>query len=108
MVPVDTFSQLFGAEQKLESIRVCYRVDNAGSRIDTTTVYYANESGSRTTLLSDYTNRASTDFTCYTYTDSTPGTINGPVFILFTLYYNGTGSSYDIRIGAITLTLTEN
>ena len=103
-----SFSKLFGTTQKLKSIRACYELDNAASYITATSVHYALTTGGRQTLISDLTDRTSTDYGCYTYTDPTPGTIVGPMFIVFTLDYADTGSSHDIRIGAITLTLTEN
>jgi hypothetical protein len=106
-LPVDLPSQLFGVDQKLKSIRVCCDMDTASSYLTGIYVFYANDSGGRTTLFSDASNRTNTSWSCYTSTDSTPVTINGPVFIRFDLYYTGTGSTHDIKIGKVTLTLTE-
>ncbi|MBN1888100.1 MAG: hypothetical protein JW850_08925 [Thermoflexales bacterium] len=107
LIPVDLPSTLFGAPTKLKSIRLCYRSDQAGSFVSTTMVGQGADSGTIDTLINDTTNRTSTDWACYTVTDATPPTITGSVYIQLTLELAGTGSAHDIRIGNITLTLTE-
>lgn len=106
-VPVDLPSVLFGTDTKLKSIRVCYKVDQATSFIDTTFVRYGTDSGTLSTLITNNDDRTNTSWDCYTVTDSTPGEISGSVYVQFSLSYAGTGSAHDIRIGSITLTLTE-
>ena len=105
-VPVDLPSVLLGTATKLKSVRVCYNVDLAASHITETTVNYLGDS-SLTTLITDGTDRTSTAWECYTLTDTTPNEIQGSLFVRFVLNFTGTGSSHDIRIGRITLTLTE-
>jgi hypothetical protein len=105
-VPVDLPSVLFGTRTKLKSARICYKCDNATSYITRTYVRYATDSY-YTTLISDDTNRMNTDWECYTLTDTTPEEIEGSLWIHLTLDFAGTGDSHDIRIGKITLTLTE-
>ena len=106
-IPVDLPSELFGTATKLESARICYRCDTTLSFIDTTFVRYSTDSGTFGTLINNTTNRTSDSWGCYTVTDSTPDEIPGSLFLQFTLSYAGTGSAHDIRIGNITLTLTE-
>jgi len=106
-LPVSFPSKIFGVPQKLESIKVCYFVVNADSYIDTAGVNYTTDFGVSTTLLIDTTDRKSTTWTCYTYSDTTPDLIGGSMFVRFHLNYAGTGGSHDIVIGNVTLTLTE-
>lgn len=106
-VPVDLPTVLFGTATKLKSVRICYRCDQAASYITTTFVRYATDSGTLSTLITDNTDRTSTSWECYTFTDTTPDEIQGSLWIALSLYFAGTGSSHDIRIGNTTLTLTE-
>jgi hypothetical protein len=106
-LPVDLPSVLFGTRTKLKSARICYECDQTASFITKTSVRYTTDSGSYTNLISDDTNRTNTTWECYTLTDTTPGEIEGSLFIRLVLSFAGTGSSHDIRIGKITLTLTE-
>jgi len=105
-VPVDLPSVLLGTATKLKSVRVCYNVDQAASHITATTVEYMGDSTS-TYMISDDTDRQATSWTCYILTAVTPIEIGGSLFVRFVLYFNGTGSAHEIRIGRITLTLTE-
>lgn len=105
-LPVDLPSQLFGVSQKLESITVCYYLDQSSSYINDLFVYYTDDDG-RVELIFDPTNRTSTSWDCYTVSDPSPGVIEGPVFLRFDLQYGGTGSSHEIHIGKIVLTLVE-
>jgi hypothetical protein len=106
-IPVDLPSVLFGTATKLKSARICYRCDQAGSYVTSTFVDNGTDSGSFTNLITDLTDRKSTNWQCYTLTDSTPNEIQGSLWIQLTLDFAGTGSAHDIRIGNITLTLTE-
>lgn len=105
-LPVDLPSQIFGVSQKLDSITVCYDLDQSSSYINDLFVYYTDEDG-RVELIFDPTNRTSTVWDCYTVSDPSPGVIDGPVFIRFDLQYSASGSSHDIHIGKIVLTLVE-
>lgn len=105
-LPVDLPSQLFGVSQKLESITVCYYLDQSSSYINDLFVYYTDDDG-RVELIFDPTNRTSTSWDCYTVSDPSPGVIEGPVFLRFDLQYGGTGSPHEIHIGKIVLTLVE-
>ncbi len=91
----------------LDSITVCYQLDQSSSYINDLFVYYTNDNGGRVELISDPTNRTSTTWDCYTVSDPSPGVIESPVFIRFDLQYGGTGASHDIEIGKIILTLVE-
>jgi hypothetical protein len=105
-VPVHNPTRLFGTPLRLMSIEVCHKVAS-GSYIDRTTVYYADTTGDRTELLDDATDRTSTSWDCYSATDSTPGLVDGPLFVWFNLKFGGTGSSTsnNISIGRIVVTL---
>jgi hypothetical protein len=106
-VPVTLPSRLFGSATKFESVRVCYRCDQAASSISTTIIRTATDEGMIDDGVLDSTERASTEWDCYTVTESTPFVINGSMYLQFTFEFGGTGSAHDIRIGNITLTLTE-
>jgi hypothetical protein len=106
-IPVDLPSTLFGTTTKLKSARICYRCDQAGSFVSTTIVDQGTDSGTINQLINDVTSRTSTSWDCYTVTDSTPNAIQGSLYIQLTLSFAGTGSTHDIRIGNITLVLTE-
>jgi hypothetical protein len=106
-VPVHNLTQLFGSSLKLKSLEVCYKIDTASSYIDQTRVYYANAAGGRTEIMTDYTNRTSTGWGCYTINNMTPAAIEGPLLVYFNLYFAGTGGLHTITIGQITATLVE-
>jgi len=106
-IPVDLPSTLFGTTTKLKSARICYRCDQAGSFVSTTIVSQGTDSGTISQSINDVTSRTSTSWDCYTVTDSTPNAIQGSLYIQLTLSFAGTGSAHDIRIGNITLVLTE-
>jgi len=101
---VHNFTTAFGSPLKLEAIDVCYQV-TSGSYIFRTGVYYADNTGNRTQVLWDETNRTSTAWTCYNVTNPTPQLIQGPLLVYFNLIFGGTGSSHKVTIGQITLTL---
>jgi hypothetical protein len=106
-IPVDLPSVLFGTTTKLESVRVCYKCDQAASFVTTTIVGQGTDSGTFNSIINDTTDRTSTSWGCYTVTATTPEEITGSVYIQLSLNFAGTGSAHDIRIGNITLTLTE-
>ena len=107
-LPVTLPAQVFGVPQKLKGIEVCYQLDNASSYISGTEAYYNNASGVPTYFFEDTTDRTSTSWTCYTYYDPTPDSIQGSVVVRLYLHYAGTGWAHEVVIGSITLTLTEN
>ncbi len=106
-IPVNLPSRLFGAATRFDSIRICYKCDQAASFVSTTIVNQGTDSGTLNTIINDTTDRTNTDWECYTVTADTPETISGSVYIQLTLEFDGTGSTHDIRIGNITLTLNE-
>lgn len=106
-VPVDLPSVLFGTVTRLKSARICYECDQAVSYIRTTSVEYTADSGTGVSLLYDDTDQTSTDWECYSSTATTPHEIQGSPYVVLGLYFTGTGSGHDIRIGKITLTLAE-
>lgn len=106
-VPVDLPLQLFGVQQKLRSVQICYRVENASSYITQVNVRTFEDDGGYTTPIHDITARTSTTFACYTLTDANPDLITGSLLIHFQLVFADTGYSNDIQIGKITLTLVE-
>jgi hypothetical protein len=105
-IPVDLPAQVFGVEQKLKGFRVCYDLSNSTSYLDEVGVYYTTDTGGRTALYNNTTNRTSTSWQCYTVTDPTPSVIPNSVFMRFQLYVSS--SIHWITIGNIELTLTEN
>ncbi|HJX39596.1 MAG TPA: hypothetical protein VJ714_13430 [Anaerolineae bacterium] len=105
-IPVHNFTSAFGSPLRLAAIDLCYQVAS-GSYIYQTAVYYADNTGNRTELLWDDTNRTSTTWTCYSIPNDTPTLIEGPLLVYFNLIFGGTGSGYKVTIGQITLTLTE-
>lgn len=106
-IPVNLPSRLFGAATRFDSIRICYKCDQAASFVSTTIVNQGTDSGTLNTIINDTTDRTNTDWECYTVTADTPETISGSLYLQFSLNYAGTGSTHDIRIGNITLTLNE-
>ena len=106
-LPTNVPSAVFGVPQKLKSVRVCYwNVSN--SAITGTEVYYTSDTGVRTSLINDSTQRWATSWACYTVNAPSPGLIQGPVYVLFRLYALSPGGATDTVIGNVTLTLTEN
>jgi hypothetical protein len=106
-IPVDIPSTLFGTTTRLKSVRICYRVDQAGSFVSTTILSQGTDSGTFSQSINDTTDRNSTGWECYTVTDATPDVIQGSVYVQLTLSFAGTGAMHDIRIGNIALGLTE-
>jgi hypothetical protein len=106
-VPVTLPSRLFGVKTKFESVRVCYRCDQAASSISTTIVRTATDEGMIDESLIDSTTRDSTEWECYTVRGATPFNINGSIYLQLTFEFGGTGAAHDIRIGNITLTINE-
>jgi hypothetical protein len=106
-IPIDIPSVLFGTALKLKSVRICYRCGNSASYIEQTDVRYVTDSGTYAYPLTDGTDRTSTSWDNYTITTGVPQAINGSLFIYFHLYFTSSGSDHQIRIGKITLTLTE-
>jgi hypothetical protein len=106
-IPVDLPSVLFGTRTKLRRVRICYRCDQAASFVNTTIVSQGRDSGTANNIINDTTDRTSTDWECYSVTASPPESITGSVYIRLSLSFDGTGAAHDIRIGNITVTLTE-
>jgi hypothetical protein len=108
LIPVDLPSLLYGTRTRLKSARICYRCDQAVSFVDKVEIAQGvDETGTPENLLEDDTDRASTDWECYTITADTPLPITRSVYIDFSLWFAGIGASHDINIGNITLTLVE-
>jgi hypothetical protein len=105
-IPVDNFTTAFGSPLKLKGMDVCYQVAS-GSYIYKTGVYYADDTGGRTLVLWDDTTRASTTWTCYNVTNDPSAPIEGPLLVYFNLMFGGTGDTYKITIGQVTLHLEE-
>jgi hypothetical protein len=106
-VPVHNLTTLFGTPLKLKSLEVCYNVASSSSYISQTDVYYANNEGGRTTLLTNTTHYASTTWTCYTAWTGSPIVIDGPMLVYFNLWFNTTGTGHKITIGRMIATLVE-
>ncbi|MEN8157614.1 MAG: hypothetical protein ABFS10_11745 [Bacteroidota bacterium] len=100
-------SSINGVEQKLESVTVAYKTDNALSYITETRMKNANTTGGATTRVIDATDQASTTWTTYTVTDLAPDPIIGTVILQIQVYHGGTGVTHDIEIGPISVTLTD-
>lgn len=105
--PVHNLTTLFGTSLKLKSLEVCYKCSLASSYISQTKVYYADNSGGRTQLLTSDSDRSSTSWTCYTVSTGSPIVIDGPMLVYFNLYFFGTGDTHKITIGRMIATLVE-
>ena len=99
---------LLGTAQKLTNVKVCYDLDNNSEYIDATYIRKATDSGGSITLKSDTTNHTSTSWDCYSESITPAVQVDGTISIFLYLHYGGTGSSHGIKIGNITLTLTED
>lgn len=106
-VPVHNLIQLFGSPLKVKSLDVCYDLASASSYIDETKVYYANDAGGKTELLTSITNRTSTAWDCYTVSTGSPAVIDGPMFVYLKFSFAGTGDTHKINIGRMVATLVE-
>jgi hypothetical protein len=107
LLPLDLPTMLFGTSTKLQSVQVCYRCVNANGYIALSRAAYIPDSGTATILITDHTDYNSTSWECYTITDASPDEVQGSLFLNFQMYFSTTGSSQDIQIGKITLTLVE-
>jgi hypothetical protein len=103
---VDLPSRVFGVEQKLKGFRLCYELSDSTSYLSEVGVYWTTDTGMRTALYNDTTNRTSTSWRCYTVTDPTPAVIQHSAFIRFQLYVSN--ATHRISLGSIELTLTED
>jgi hypothetical protein len=106
-VPVDVPTMLFGTPTKLKSARICYRCDDAADIITWTGVRARRDTGS-VDLVTSATDRASTSWGCFDLTPGTPVDMDGPVIFRIQLDFAGTGSSHDIQLGKLSVTLTES
>ncbi len=106
-LPVNIPSMLFGHRVKLRSVRVCYKCNNADSYITSTEVRQTRDTGDYQTLLQNNDDRKSTSWRCYTVSSTSPKYIGGSLIVRFALNYGGTGTGHEIRIGNITLRITE-
>ena len=100
-------TQIFGVQQRLQSIKICYDVQNAASYIDQLYVRQVNDNGNSTDLIQWDTDLDATDWDCDTISSLTAPAIDGSLMIRLILNFGGTGAGHDIKIGKITLTLVE-
>ena len=106
ILPVDTPLLRFGRPLKLKKIQICYFADQGGDYITSTYVRIMGSSDFSTPIW-NYDDRTALSPECYTVTDDTPATVDGPIFVRLALRYGGTGDQHDINIGKIVLTLAE-
>lgn len=113
MIPISIPNSLFGVQQKLKSVEICYKVTSPTTFINASRVRVMRDAGTITNLIDDPTDRKNTAWSCYTIAPpagSPPDVfppIDGPSFINLELTIGGIAPSYDIEIGRIKLTLTE-
>ena len=107
LIPVPLPAELGGEWGKLVNFRVSYRVDNANSYIDFTSLVKSNNTGGHVYLTTDFTDRKSTTYTSYVIDCDDPAcqldwVPNGNYLtVLFGLQYGGIGSAHDITIGGV-------
>lgn len=106
-VPVNLPVNLFGTQTQFERIRICYQVDTASSYIDYIAIHEPNETGGTTVIVDSNTNRTEIGWSCFYLTPASPYPLEGPLTVVFRLYFDGTGDAHDIRIGKIEVTLSE-
>jgi hypothetical protein len=113
MIPISIPNSLFGVQQKLKSVEICYKATSPTTYINASRVRVMRDAGLFTNLIDDPTDRKNTAWTCYTIGPPLPGEpplfppLDGPSFINLELTIGGVAPSYDIEIGRIKLTLTE-
>jgi len=110
MIPVVIPTTVFGVQQRLKSLEVCYRVTSPTSFITTTRFRVMGNAASFTNLIDDPTDQKLTAWTCFTLPAAAVPPfpiVDGPSFIHLELSFAGASSSYDIEIGRIKVTLTE-
>jgi len=106
-VPVELPVTLFGTQTRLENVRICYRCDLATSYLAAVAVRELDDTGGSALIMSDATQHNSTSWECFDLTPATPYALNGPLTIAMMMNYSASGSGHDIRIGRITVTLSE-
>lgn len=104
-IPIDIPKELMGTQQKIGDIIVNYKVDNSSDYIDYTAVVSVS-GGAVTTLLQNTTNYSSTTWASYTLSPNK--TFTGSVYLLIRCAYTGTGSTRDIILGNISVSLLQN
>jgi hypothetical protein len=89
---------------------VCYKSGAPLAFIDATGVYKNSGSdGTWSTYIEDTNKRSSTNYACYTANATTPRkAINNSTWVQFNMAFGGNGSSWDIYIYTVKLTLTES
>ncbi|HKQ49076.1 MAG TPA: hypothetical protein VJZ71_13480 [Phycisphaerae bacterium] len=113
MIPISIPNSLFGVQQKLKSVEICYKATSPTTFINASRVRVMRDAGTFTNLIDDPTDRKSTSWMCFTIAPpagSPPDVfppLDGPSFINLELSIGGVAPSYDIEIGRIKLTLTE-
>lgn len=74
VIPVSTYRQLFGSDVYIKGLRICYKINSAGSQyIDAVGVYKGSDDGaSYEAYLTNNTDRASTTRSCFAIFPATP------------------------------------
>lgn len=89
VLPIAAPSTLFGVPMRVVSARICYSVSNAATIISSTSIRMLADTFVLANV-SDPTDRSSTAIACYTVTPPTPATVEGSVYLSFTLNFNST------------------
>ncbi len=107
LIPVHVASSILGTPQELVRVRVCYRVTSSLSFINNTRARTTQDNGTFANLLDDPTDRKSIAWNCYEVILPMSVAIDGPLFLQLELSIGGTGSSHDIEIGRMTVTVVD-
>ncbi len=107
-IPLPLPASVKGNTQKITSIKITYRVGTASNYIDETVVLIRqHSSNTTTTAISSTMNKTSTSWMSSTTTPGTETDVTGNVVVRFLLNFAGTTSSDWIRIGSISIYMTE-
>jgi hypothetical protein len=106
-VPITIPGVLYGQDVRVESIRVFYDLDHAGSHINATWLHKTTHSQRGVKLVDDNTERISTTPAAYTLSttgESTLGTAAGPLNLFLRIDHDG-NMLHDVNIGMIRVRL---
>jgi hypothetical protein len=104
---IDLPGSISGVQQRLQGITINYAVENALDWIENTYLKRLNDDGTSTDFWVSTTNRNSTTWTSYSFTDPSPEPITGPLTLRLELTFNDYGPAHEILIGGVKVWTTE-
>lgn len=102
VVPVTAPLEVSGVRMRADTLRVCYAVSDAATKIDETQLVLVGSGGM--TVLFDSTDRNSTGVTCYAAKVDGSAWLDGSPALRFALNFGGAGQT--VQFWRIELTLT--